>query len=269
MTRLSTSLLLTVLALLAALGLAACDPVAIGPVPVGPETPVVSSAEPGSTQAVGPSPSGIPESSPSPTSGTAVAVAVLDGLRAFAADPKQTYRVTLTGTARGSADTLKVKGTLDVAGADAAFSASFRFPGGRSTRTDYRRVGDNDWVRFRSKGWAGLSGVKPAAVIDPFAGTHDGTHLQYLGQVKTEAGHYLVQLTGIYLHPTLIPAVNLTAEKVTRTKLLLVTDANGVPVRATWSLEGQGRVSGQLQAIVVDLKLTWSRIGRALTIKAP
>jgi hypothetical protein len=48
-----------------------------------------------------------------------------------------------------------------------------------------------------------------------------------------------------------------------------VTDATGHPVSGTWSLSGTGRVSGQLQAIEMDLDLAFSRIGKPVTIEAP
>ena len=56
---------------------------------------------------------------------------------------------------------------------------------------------------------------------------------------------------------------------LTKAKVLLVTDAAGIPVRGTWTMRGQGRISGQLQAIAIDLDLTFSKIGEPLTIKEP
>jgi hypothetical protein len=73
----------------------------------------------------------------------------------------------------------------------------------------------------------------------------------------------------MYLHPVLIPAGNLTAERISSTKLRLVTDEHGIPVRGTWTMRGKGRVSGQLQAIVIELDLTFSKVGEPLTIKEP
>ena len=90
-----------------------------------------------------------------------------------------------------------------------------------------------------------------------------------MGPVAGEDGLHRVELTATYLHPALIPAGNLTAEVITSTKLRLVTDADGIPVRGTWTMRGKGRVSGQLQAIVIDLDLAFSKIGEPLTIKEP
>ena len=69
--------------------------------------------------------------------------------------------------------------------------------------------------------------------------------------------------------PLLIPARNLTVEKVRTTKLTLVVTAQGRPVRATWNMDGTGRVSGQLQAVSIDLDLKYSRWGVDVTIAKP
>lgn len=229
--------------------------------------PLASPAAPGASSAASAVASAAP--TPSPTSAAGTAVAVLDGLRAVAAGEATTYRVTLSGDSRHTTDILDVKGTIDMAGDDAALAVTFAFPREGTGRADYRRVGDEDWVRFDRGRWRSVTGLTPAQILDPLGGATDGSRMQYLGRVEGEDGLHQVQLTGLYLHPMLIPAANLTSEKVTKTKLLLVTDGTGVPVRATWTMRGQGRVSGQLQAIAIDLTLTWSKIGEPLTIKAP
>ena len=256
----------TALALLVTLAVAACQPVSLAPLPSlgGLLTSPSPSAAGSSVEA-----SASPKPSASGPPGAAEALAVLDGLRAFAEDPDRTYRVSFSGDSRHTTDILKVKGTLDVSGDDAAIGATFRFPGQGTGRADYRLVGGTDWVRFDKGSWRSLKSPEPAVVLDPFAGLHDGSRVQYLGPVEGGDGNHQVQLTATYLHPVLIPAFNLTAEKITTTKLLLVTDGGGVPVRGTWTMRGQGRVSGQLQAVAMDLDLTFSKIGEPLTIKKP
>lgn len=256
------------LVLLASAAAAGCQPVALAPLPslggiLASPSPSPSSSPDGA--------SGVPDpsASASTTPAAATALAVIDGLRAFADDPGRTYRVSFTGDSRHTTDILKVSGTLDVSGDAAALGATFRFPREGTGRTDYRLVDGSDWVRFDKGSWRTLKSPEPQVVLDPFAGLHDGTRVQYLGPVTGEDGHHQVQLTATYLHPVLIPAGNLTAEKVTRTKLLLVTDAHGIPIRGTWTMRGQGRVSGQLQAIAIDLDLRFSKIGEPLTIRKP
>ena len=240
---------------------AACQPVALGPLPSLGRLVATPSASPAAT----PADAGSPVAAPA----AQAALAVLDGLAAFAADPERTYRASFTGESRHTTDTLKVKGTLDVSGDDAAIGATFRFGRDGSSRTDYRLVGGHDWLRIDEGAWRRLKAPAPEVVLDPFAGTHDGTRVQYMGPVTGEDGLHQVELTAMYLHPVLIPARNLTAERISSTKLRLVTDAEGIPVRGTWTMRGKGRVSGQLQAIAIELDLTFSKVGEPLTIKEP
>jgi hypothetical protein len=246
---------------------AACQPVALGPLPSLGRLPATS-ASPAVTPADAGSPGASSSAAPAAPAARA-AVTVLDGLAAFASDPERTYRASFTGESRHTTDTLKVKGTLDVSGDDAAIGATFRFPREGSARTDYRLVGGHDWLRTDEGAWRRLKTPAPEIVLDPFAGTHDGTRVQYMGPVDGEDGLHQVELTAMYLHPALIPAGNLTAERISSTKLRLVTDADGIPVRGTWTMRGKGRVSGQLQAIAIELDLTFSKVGEPLTIKEP
>jgi len=193
---------------------------------------------------------------------------VLANVRAFGEDTNRSFRATFTGVSRHTTDVLDIKGTLDVNGRNAALKAIVDFDQGRA-RTAYRRVGGTDWFRFDSDAWKTVKGVDEAEMVDPFAGLREGGTVQYLGEVKGEPGHYLVQTTGMYMHPLLIPARNLTAETVRTTKLTLVVTAQGRPVRGTWNMDGTGRVSGQLQAVSIDLDLKYSRWGVDVTIAKP
>lgn len=254
------------LLIVAAAIVAACQPVALGPLPSLAGLLASPTPSPAATQDAG---GASPAASPSVAPAARAAVAVLDGLAAFAADPDRTYRVSFTGDSRHSTDILKVKGTLDVSADDAAIGVTFRFPREGTGRTDYRLVDGDDWVRIDEGAWRRLKAPAPETVLDPFAGTHDGSRMQYMGPVEGEDGLHQVELTATYLHPVLIPAGNLTAERISTTKLKLVTDADGIPVRGTWTMRGKGRVSGQLQAIAIELDLTFSKVGEPLTIKEP
>ena len=245
---------------------AACQPVALGPLPSLGRLLATPSASPAATP--GPD-AASPGASPPVAPAARAAVAVLDGLTTFAADPDRTYRASFTGESRHTTDILKVKGTLDVSGDAAAIGATFRGSGKGSGRTDYRLVEGDDWLRFDEGAWRRLEAPAPEIVLDPFAGTHDGSRPQYMGPVEGEDGLHRVELTATYLHPVLIPAGNLTAERISSTKLRLVTDELGIPVRGTWTMRGKGRVSGQLQAIAIELDLTFSKVGEPLTIKQP
>ena len=237
---------------------AGCQGAPGAPAPVATPSPSASGATPPATS-----------SAPTPTPATAAAQAMIDGLRAFAADEGRTYRVIITGDSRHTTDILAVEGTLDVSGDDASIMARFRFPGQGTGRTDYRRVGPDDWIRFDRGAWRVLRGVAAGDVVDPLAGARDGGRLQYLGPVSGQPDRFTVELEGMILHPVLIPAGNLTDEQVLTTTLRLVTDATGRPVSGTWAFRGTGRVSGQLQAVEIDLELAFSNIGKPVSIKAP
>jgi hypothetical protein len=206
---------------------------------------------------------------PTPTPASAAALAVIDGLRALAADQGRTYRVKFRGDSRHTTDILDVRGTLDVAGEDAAITSSFVFPRQGTARTDYRRKGTDDWARFDRGKWRTLKGIGAAEVVDPLAGAREGGRLQYLGPVEGATDRYQVELDGMVLHPVLIPAVNLTDEDTVSARLRLVTDAAGRPISGTWTFRGTGRVSRQLQAVEIDLDLTFSKVGEKIKITAP
>jgi hypothetical protein len=170
-------------------------------------TPPATTGAPASAPAtVVPSPAG-----PTPTSVTAAARAVLDGLQAFAADANRSYRVTFKGDSRHTTDILDVAGSLDVSGQDARISAAFKFPRQGTATTDYRRVGGKDWIRIEKGRWKALGGIDAAAVVDPFAGAAGDSTMQYLGPVEGTSDRYRVALSGVILHPVLIPPRTSTA----------------------------------------------------------
>jgi len=78
-----------------------------------------------------------------------------------------------------------------------------------------------------------------------------------------------IQINSDPFHPSLIPAVNLTQETVTSGILELLIDDTGRPVSGSASIDGTGRVSGQLQEIVIELNLTFTKIGQKVTVSAP
>jgi hypothetical protein len=63
--------------------------------------------------------------------------------------------------------------------------------------------------------------------------------------------------------------VNLTQETVTSGILELLIDDAGRPVSGSAKIDGTGRVSGQLQEIVIELNLTFTKIGQKVTVGAP
>lgn len=67
----------------------------------------------------------------------------------------------------------------------------------------------------------------------------------------------------------MIPANNLSDVVLTSPRLDLLIDGQGRPVRGTAEIDGRGRVSGQLQEIVIDLKITFTKVGEPVSISAP
>jgi hypothetical protein len=258
------------LAVTLAVTVAACAPTALPPLPSG----ILDTAPPAASPMTGASPSldpsaGAASASPGASSAAATALAVIANVRAFGEASDRSFRVTFSGVSRHTTDVLDIKGTLDIDGPDAALKATVDFPRGRLNKTAYRRVGDTDWYRFNTEKWKAVTGVDPAEMVDPFAGLRAGGTVRYLGEVEGQPGHYLVETTGMYMHPLLSPAANLTDEPVRKTKLSLVVKADGRPVSGTWNMDGTGRVSGQLQAVSIDLELTYSRWGTDITITRP
>ena len=71
------------------------------------------------------------------------------------------------------------------------------------------------------------------------------------------------------MNPVLIPAGNLSDTVLTTPTLTLLIDAAGQPIKGTAQIDGRGRVSGQLQEIVIDLTVAFTKVGQAVSIKAP
>jgi hypothetical protein len=80
---------------------------------------------------------------------------------------------------------------------------------------------------------------------------------------------YKVQVASAIVNPVMIPASNLTEVVVTDPELTVLIDASGRPVSGTALIIGRGRVSGQLQEIAIDLDVTFTKVGRPVTIAAP
>ena len=94
--------------------------------------------------------------------------------------------------------------------------------------------------------------------------------MTYLGPVKRGGTtFYQVSFRSAIVNPVMIPAVNLSDTALTTPKLTLVIDADGRPVKGTAEVDGKGRVSGQLQEIVIELDVAFVKVGQPVAIKAP
>jgi hypothetical protein len=179
------------------------------------------------------------------------------------------YQAAFTGRSRHTTTRLPVKGSLAVSGPDYRVAATFTFEDGKAT-VDHRFVKGKAYVRFDTDKWRSLVGFTAAQSMSPFALVGGAASVRFLAaEKKNGRALYRVEIPSVPFHPSLIPAVNLTKEVVTRGVMQLLIDAEGRPVSGTATVEGTGRVSGQLQEIIIELDLTFTKVGQKVTVSAP
>ena len=219
--------------------------------------------------------SGVPSARPSATP-----KAHLAAIAAFAervTSGKLTYRVTFKGSVRASADNLPIAGTMDVAGAD--FSSSFTYDFSRDyetlgkERVQVRGVKGKGYIKRGSKAWQAIKGFGVAHSYVPFKTVDAVEDVKYLGAVKVGgATFHKVGITGaLLLHPNTIP-YRIQKEKIDLTELEVVIDDAGRPKSGSWRLWGQARIgpgNGQLQRVVYEVNLTFSKVGAKIAVKRP
>ena len=232
---------------------------------VTPASPTASAGSRPSSSA-GLVPSGSPK--PSPTSDPGLAA--LTRFFALVKAKGFSYQAAFTGESRHTVDIVPIsKGLLQVSGKNVRVRATFKFRDGTLT-SEHRSVDGVGWIRFDTTAWRKLASFGPEDSMAAFAQVHAPTDVTYLGPVKKGTKtFYGVRIPSVIVNPVMIPAANLTEQVVTDSRLDVLVDANGRPVSATGTITGHGRVSGQLQEIVIDLTVTFSKVGQAVTITAP
>jgi hypothetical protein len=166
---------------------------------------------------------------------------------------------------------------MDVSGAD--FSSSFTYDFSRDyvgigkERVQVRGVKGKGYIKRGSKAWQPIKGFAVAQSYVPFKTVAVAEDVRYLGQVKVGSSTFhRIGITGaLLLHPNTIP-YQIQKEKIDDTELVVVIDDTGRPRSATWKLWGQARIGpsgGQLQRVVYELDLTFSKVGAKITIKRP
>jgi hypothetical protein len=236
---------------------AACDNNAV--------TPSVASTPTAGSSAQGPAsirPSSSPKVDPANAAVVAfVALVTADGF---------SYQATFTGQSRHTTDILQIsKGLLQVSGNDVLVRATWAFPG-HNYAVEHRYVGGKGWIKYDVTDTWHRFAFQAKDSMAAFASIHGGADVTYVGIVKSgDTTYYQVSFRSAIVHPVMIPARNLTEAVVTSPKLTLLIDAAGRPVKGTAEIDGRGRVSGQLQEIVIDLTVTFIKLGQAVSIKAP
>jgi hypothetical protein len=166
---------------------------------------------------------------------------------------------------------------MDVAGADFASSFTYDFsrdyPDLGKERVQVRGVKGKGYIKRGSKPWQGIKGFAVGHSYVPFKTVATRDDVRHLGDVKAGgATLYKVGITGaVLLHPNTIP-YDIQKETVDDTELTVVIDEAGRPRSGTWRLWGKARVGtggGQLQRVVYELELTFSKVGAKITIKRP
>jgi hypothetical protein len=234
----------------------------------GSQAAVQSSAASTETTAASGSPaSAAPTKSPAADPATAAVRAFI----AFASKPGASYQATFTGKSRHTVDVLPIsKGLLQVSGQNVLVRATFRFPSGAKVTVEHRAVGGKGWAREVPGKWQRLAGFGPAQSMAAFPEVGDLADVTYLGTTSVGGEPaYKVRVRSAILNPVLIPASNLTEVVVTDPSLTVVVDARGRPLSGTAEIVGNGRVSGQLQEIAIDLDVRFTKVGQPVKITAP
>jgi hypothetical protein len=205
---------------------------------------------------------------PSPTPDPAAEA--IDAFVALVTKKGYSYQATFTGKDRHSTVILPIsKGVLQVSGDDVLARATFKFPGGKVT-VEHRYVDGKAWAKddFFDK-WKRIT-LHKADTMAAFASVKEANDVNFIEAVKSGGKTlYRVSFRSAILNPILIPATNLTETALTTPKLTLLIDADGRPIKGTAEIDGKGRVSGQLQEIVIELTVTFSKLGQAVKISAP
>jgi hypothetical protein len=180
------------------------------------------------------------------------------------------YQATFSGQDRHSTDIFPVsKGLLQVSGTDVRVQATFNIRGHRYA-VEHRWVGGKAWIKyFTSDTWHHMT-YSAADTMAAFASIHGKSDVTYVGPVKSGGKtYYQVSFRSAIINPAILPFSNISDTALKSPKLTLLIDAAGRPVKGTAEIDGRGRISGQLQEIVIDLKVAFSKIGEAVSIKAP
>jgi hypothetical protein len=251
-----------VLGTLLALAVAACSPAIDLPL----LSPVASPPPDSSAVAV------VPSATPASRGETAAIAAFVKSVTGG----KLSYRVGFKGAVAATVNRLPIDGSMDVSGANFASSFTYDYShdyrGIGKIRVQVREVGRKGYAKVGSAAWQTLKGYGEEDSNVPFAAVQGADDVTFMGPTKA-AGRVAYRVSipdAVLIHPGTIVG-NVASERVGKTTLELVIDDQGRPIVGDWKLVGRARIgaSGQLQEIVYDLHLTFSRIGVKVAIARP
>jgi hypothetical protein len=235
----------------------------------GPSSPLAATTAPTATATATATAS---SARPSASVATAdPASAALNAFVVFATNARASYQATFTGHQRATVTVVNItKGVLQVSGSDVLVRATFTFPRGDAYAVEHRYVGGRAWLRTSPAGWGRLTPFAADQSMGAFAQVHGAADVTPLGPATVKGRtFYKVRIPSTIVNPVMVPAINLSDRAVTDSRLDLLIDAAGHPVSGEAEIRGQGRVSGQLQEIAIDLSVTFTKIGTAVSISAP
>ena len=181
------------------------------------------------------------------------------------------YQATFKGKDRHSTDIVPVSdGLLQVSGSDVRMRATFHLPYGLGNKTvEHRAVGGKAWKRIFTPKWIRFSLAKTDSMA-AFAAVRSADDVTFIETVEKDGKTlYRVSFRSAILNPFMIPANLLSDTALTRPKMILLITADGLPTTADAEINAKGRAQGQLQEIVIELKVTFTKVGQAVTIRAP
>ena len=230
-----------------------------------------------STPSTSPSAAGQPGATAKPSPTPKPFVAAIDKFTARVTSGKLTYHIAFKGVVSASSDQLPIVGSMDVAGADFASSFTYDFSrdydGIGKVRVQVRGVDGKGYLKSGAAAWRSIKGFGAGQSYVPFKTVKVADDIRYLGAVTTGGKTYhKIEVTGaVLIHPNTIPGMS-QKEQVDDTQLEVVIDDAGRPRSGSWKLWGKSRVgegNGQLQRVVYELDLTFSKVGSKISIKRP
>jgi hypothetical protein len=106
----------------------------------------------------------------------------------------------------------------------------------------------------------------------PFKGVKTAKNVRYVEPVEIsgKAFHKVAVKGAVLIHPNTIPYM-VYSEKIEESEMEFLIDTAGRPRSGTWTLRSRARVgvSRQLQRIVYDLNVTFSKVGSKISVKRP
>lgn len=230
-----------------------------------------------STPTTSPSAAGQPGAPTKPSPTPKPFIAAIDKFTERVTSGKLTYRIAFKGVVSASADQLPIVGSMDVAGADFASSFTYDFSrdydGIGKVRVQVRGVKGKGYLKSGVAAWRPIRGFGVGQSYVPFKAVKAADDIRYLGAVTTGGKTYhKIGVTGaLLIHPNTIPGMS-RKEQVDDTQLEVVIDDAGRPRSGSWKLWGKSRVgegNGQLQRVVYELDLTFSKVGSKISITRP